>query len=175
MPRKRYVSTSGVSEIAVRHATEGTYQRAVLHMTGLNFVEGTEYEVSTVADVIVASTENEDELFTWVRGMYFVYSTSAHMSFEWALIKIDSADADPDLNSGTIFERLHKEKRVFARGMILNPDPDVGGPVKPFKFEVHQVKLLYGEELRLLLRPIGVSGAADGQVVGLLEWRQQGV
>lgn len=162
-------------ESAIRHATEGTYQRAILHETVINFAEGTEYEITHLAANLVADTADKDELFTWVRGMYFVYSTSAHMSFEWILMRIDAADADPDFNSASTFERLHKEKRIFARGIILNPDPDVGGPVKPFKFEVHQVKLLYGEELRLLLRPIGVSGAADGQVVGLLEWRQQGV
>lgn len=151
---------------------EGTYQRTTVSVDTATFVAGTEYEVANVANLILASTANQDEMYTWIRGMMFVYDTATAMCYEWFVIRCEITDATQDLDDSTVAEALHKDKKIYARGLIMAPDPDMGGPVKPIKFEFHKVRLRYGEELRLLLRPILVSGGATGYVKGVLEWRQ---
>lgn len=154
--------------------TKGTYQREIIALSALDWVAGAEYEVTAVASNIIASTAQKDELYSWVRGTLFVYDVTSGITYEWMLIKSVSSDATQDLNDSDVVEKLHKERRIFARGLVLVPDPDAGGPVKPISFQVYNVALPYGEELRLLLRPIRASGTANGRIDGLIEWRQVG-
>ena len=160
---------------AIQHVTQGTYQREIVDSNALTFVAGTEYEVAVLASNVLADTADKDELFSWVRGMFFVFDTGTYCAFEWMVYKTLIADADVDMNASAAMEALHKDSKLFGRGILLQPDPDSGGPVRPVKFEFFNVKLRYGEELRLLLRPIAASGGATGHVHGVIEWRQVGV
>lgn len=164
----------GTDSAAVQHVTRGTYQREIVADSGLTLTPGTEFEVNELGDNVVASTADKDELFSWVRGFLFVYDTTNHVVYEWAVVRQLSTDGLPDFNSSSAVEALHKDKKILARGMLLCPDPDSGGPVKPIKFEFYNVALRYGEELRLVIRPIQSSGGASGRVDGLVEWRQVG-
>lgn len=164
--------TTSSRDPAVAYVTRGTYNREIVDLSTITYTPGTEYEVEPIADNIVAATADKDELYSWVRFMAFIHDTASHLVFEWMLIKCPSADATQDLNDSDVVEKLHKDKRLFARGLLLSPDPDQGGPVKPVKFEVFNVYLPYGEELRLVIRPIQSSGGATGRVHGVLEWRQ---
>lgn len=167
-------SRSSAGGVAVAYVTAGTYQRDLIQAEAQAFTQGTEFEISDVSDAIVAATANKDELFSWVRGKVFKFITDGYDCYEWMVLRQNSADALPDLNDNAAVEILQKEKRIYTRGFELVPDPDSGGPVKPIKFELFNVKLRYGEEIRLVIRPL-VTTAATGRYYGLIEWRQVGV
>lgn len=169
MPIKKIKDASST---AVKFVTRGTYQREIVNNGALTFADGTEYEIPAIAQNVLAGTANQDELYSWIRGIVYVYDTTGTMMYEWMLLKLGTADADPDLNDSPTVELLHKEKKIFGRGITMVCDPDAGAPVKPIKFELYQVHLPYGKELRLLIRPITVTGAATGYCKGLLEWRK---
>lgn len=159
--------------MAIAHVTKGTYQREIGDSVNQTLTAGIEYELTDVASNIVAATADKAELFSWIRGFYYVWCTSQPTSFEWMLLRLDTGDANPDLDTSSVVEKLQKEKRIIKRGFLLQGDLiGTGGQVKPIKFELYNLKLEYDEELRLLLRPIYASAAADNCVNGILEWRQ---
>ena len=167
MPSKARTSS------AVEYVTSGTYQRQDWLATAQTQTVGTEYEIAYVSGVIVAETANKNELFSWVRGQVFLYETAQYSAFEWFLVRMDTADAIPNLDDEPTAEKLQREKRIMSRGLICQGHPTYGG-LRPIKFEVFNVKLVYGEELRLIIRPLVASGAAQSTHFGLLEWRQVG-
>lgn len=171
MPTKPAKSGS-FSTTAVSYVTQGTYQREIEALSGQAWTSGTEFELETVSDNIVAATANKDELFSWVRGNYIVSISGTNMVYEWMIIRMDSADALPDLNSSSVVEALQKDKRIFARGFEYISNTTYQTP-RRIKFELYNVKLRYGEELRLVIRPLSTTADA-GIVNGLFEWRQVG-
>lgn len=170
MPKK---PGGSVSTASVSFVTQGTYQRDLIAMEGVAMTTGTEYEVADVSDVITATTANKDELFSWVRGLIFVYIDNLPSMHEYMLIRMKQADALPDLNDAAAVEYLQKEKRILTRGWIHQPLWTYNS-LKAVKFELYNLQVPYGEELRFVVRPL-TSTAANGYVRGLLEWRQVGV
>lgn len=159
----------------MQHVTKGTYQREVFSSQVNTFTAGSEFEISNLAAHAVASTASKDEFFSWIRCKAYVCSVAEGFCYEWMVIKCDAADALQDLNDAEVVEELHKEKRIFARGLELSCDRDSGGPIKAIKFELFNISLDYPEELRLVIRPITTTSADAGTYMGLLEWRQLGV
>lgn len=153
--------------------TRGTYQREVFSQLALTFAGATEDEVDAVATNIVASAD-KDELFSWVRCQFKVHSVAEAFHYEWMLIRCLSADAMQDLDDSDTMEYLQKEGRVLKRGLVSVALPNYAA-ARWQKFEVYNVALNDGEELRLLIRPLVGSTADAGRIYGLLEWRQVGV
>lgn len=168
------VITGSGSRSAIEHVTKGTYQRDTVALEGQNWAQGTEFEIPDLAAVILADTADKDELFSWIRGQVFVYDNVAGWSYEWAIIKCDVGDGLQDLNDNSATEILHKEGRLFARGLAMTPG-NTYGVARPIKFELFNVNLRYGEELRLVIRPLKATSAGGGYVYGIIEWRQVGV
>lgn len=164
---------SGASAAAIAFVTQGTYQRDIISLTGQAWTAGTEFEIADVSDVIIADTADKDELFSWVRGQMYIFISGSAAAFEWMLLRQDTADGLPDLNTNSVVEELQKDKRILARGFYLTATHSYQPPPK-VKFEVYKVPLRYGEELRLVVRPLSTT-ADQGTVYGLLEWRQVGV
>jgi hypothetical protein len=158
---------------AVSYVTQGTYQREIVGLTAQAWTTGTEFELGTVSDNIVADTADRDELFSWVRLQVALWIGSAYNIYEWMVLRMDSADALPNLNDSATVEGLQKDKRILSRGLEWNPNITYGRP-RVVKVELYNVKLRYGEEIRFVVRPL-VTTAASGEVQGLLEWRQVGV
>lgn len=151
---------------------KGTYQRDLIADTAQSWTGATEFEVDELSDAVFAS--GKDEMYSWVRGMVFLYDSDAFWGYEWMVIKCDSADALQDLNNNSAVEDLLKEGRIFARGLHMLPAPSTGAPVRPIKFEFYKVELQDGEELRLVIRPLITCNAGKGYIYGILEWRQVG-
>lgn len=169
MPTKTIYKTLPAS---VSYVTQGTYQRELIASTSQAWTAGTEFEVSTVSDNIVADTADRDEMFSWVRGMLMFYITAASNIYEWMVLRMDSGDALPDLNSSSVVEALQKDKRILSRGFEYVTHPTYNVP-KKVKFELYNIKLRYGEEIRFVVRPL-VTTADAGNIYGMLEWRQVG-
>lgn len=170
MPTKTIYKTLPAS---VSYVTQGTYQRELIASTGQAWTAGTEFEVATVSDNIVADTADRDEMYSWVRGMMMLYISAAANIYEWMVLRMDSGDALPDLNTSSVVEALQKDKRILCRGYEYCTHPTYNPP-KRVKFELFNVKLRYGEELRFVVRPL-ITTADAGNIYGLLEWRQVGV
>lgn len=164
---------SGASAAAIAFVTQGTYQRDIVQLTGQAWTAGTEFEIGDISDVIIADTADKDELFSWIRFQGYVYINSTIGIFEWMVLRQETADALPDLNTNSVVEELQKDKRILARGFYMTAYPSYQPPPK-IKFELYKVPLRYGEEIRLVFRPL-VTTADQGTVQGLLEWRQVGV
>lgn len=171
MPTKPAKSGS-FSTTAVSYVTQGTYQREIVNTTAQAWTLGTEFEIPTISDNIVAATANKDELFSWIRANLMVYISGAQMIYEWMLLRMDSADALPDLNTSSVVEELQKDSRILARGFEHIPNGYYAG-MRRIKFEKYNLKLRYGEELRLVIRPLTTTADA-GTIHGLFEWRQVG-
>lgn len=158
---------------SLKYVTQGTYQRDIVLTESQTWTIGTEFEVTDLSDVIIASTVSKDELFSWVRGQIFCYKTGDGFLFEWMLIRQKTADSLPDLNDNAAVELLQKEKRIFARGLVHQPAPEYS-KLSAVKFEVFNVGLRYGEELRFVVRPL-TAASGTGFLKGLIEWRQVGI
>lgn len=157
---------------SVQFVTSGTYQRALVYQDNMTWVANTEDEVDGVAAAI-AGDVTKDTMYSWIRAKIYVNNNVAeHMGFEWALIKCASGDALQDLNSAADMEKLMKESRIFARDVQYYSLSR--GSVKPIRFELFNVKLNLGDELRLVVRPLCASAGASMYYIGLIEWRQVG-
>jgi hypothetical protein len=152
--------------------TAGTYQRELSSQTAITWTGGTETEVTALANSIVANVADQDEMWSWIRFQFYVGHSSAFMYYEYMVIKCLATDATQDLNSSSVVESLHKQSRIFARGLMYSCSS--AGASKPIKLELYNVKLEYGEELRLLIRPLHDVVGATGMVYGLLEFRRVG-
>lgn len=162
----------GVSQ-AVAHVTSGTYHRDLIEAgAGVQWVTGTEVEVTQVAEHIVAD-DGRDALFSWIRMQFWLYDTAQRTMGEWAVIRCDKDEALQDLNDDVVVENLHKQGRILRRDMFMSCDPD-GGSIKRHKVELFNVKLDDDEELRLVIRPWVSAAGATCYATGILEWREVG-
>lgn len=170
---KNNMAKRGSGSQAVDFVTKGTYQRLLVEPAVVQHVSGTEGEITAIAGVILTPAEG-DAMFSWIRYKSFIYSTDAvgdKLLFEYALIKCGTGDALQDLNDSVKMEDLHKQSRVFARDTIFVRS----GDAKTIKFELFNVALDNGEELRLVIRPWITTTGASVFHRGVLEWRQVGV
>lgn len=156
------------SSVALEHVTRGTYQREILDASTQTWAVGTEYEVSDVSDALVASTQ--DEMFSWIRLQAWIYSASIGLRYEWMLYRCLSSDGLIDMDDEEDMEYLFKQKKIFVRGLLAQPNPAYG--LKMIKAELYNVKLSAGEEIRLAVRPM--TAATDGAWKGTLEYRKIG-
>ena len=172
MPTKTIYKTLPSSS-SLSYVTQGTYQRELVELEAQAWTEGTEFEVAAISNNIVAATENRDDLFSWVKfqGYLFIWATVGQ--FEWMVLRMESGDGLPNLNDNGVVEALQKDKRILKRGFYMTANAGYEVPPK-IKFELFNVKLRYGEEIRLVIRPMETTADA-GQVKGILEWRQVGV
>jgi len=157
---------------AVRFMTAGTYQREVEAQTSFQLVAATEYEIAIVANNILAGAVS-DQLFSWIRLNTLIGTAAESLAVEWALIKCTATDATQDMNSAAQMEILQKEGRVFGRGLLQHGSQSTTGYAK-LSVEFYNVKLLIGEELRLLLRPLVGTVAATCNAYSVIEWRKVG-
>lgn len=161
-----------MSKQAVQFVTSGTYQRDIVYQDSIQWAAGTEDEVDQVATSI-AGSGTEDTMYSWIRGKIYINNNSGeHMCYEWALIKCQSADAMQDLNDAAAMEKLMRESRIFGRDIWACGATRTS--LKPVKFELYQVKLQVGEELRLVVRPVVGSAAGSVGYMGLIEYRKVG-
>lgn len=160
---------------AVEYVTAGTYQRLTLESTGVALVKGTELELDTNISDNIRGDGVSDALFSWIRYLgYFGTLSTYSTAIEWMLLKCLQSDGTQDLSDPAVVERLQKESRLFARGMIVNGSAEAGNGYRKLAFEVYNVKLQLGEELRLVGRPLLAVGASNFVGYGVLEWRQVG-
>lgn len=158
---------------AVGFVTKGTYNREACDEGAFTLTAGTEKEVANVAVYIHATAAGGDQLYSWIRGCFFVWADTG-MLYEWALVKGLIGAAVPNLNDSDTVEKLHKDGKLFARGIDMSPIKETGR-LKPIKFELYNVILQDGEELMMIVNPWCTSGANNARIMGLLEWRQVGV
>lgn len=136
-------------------------------------VGGTEAEVLAVATDIAGSA-TADTMYSWIRAKIYLLNTAVEpLVYEWALIKCQSTDALQDLSDEAVMEKLQKESRIFAREFHATGKNESG--LKPISFELYNVKLDLGEELRLVVLPHRSTAGATAEYYGVLEWRQVGV
>lgn len=157
------------SSVRTDFVTQGTYNVFRATDSGIAWTDGTEYESTRVSNQVLAS--GKDELYSWVRGQFLLYSVGSPWRYEWFVVRMNSADALPDFDTSSEVEVLQKEKRIYARGMIMAPLRTYSS-IRTVKFELYNVKLRDGEELRLIIKPYGT--VADGVVQSVMEWRKVG-
>lgn len=150
----------------------GTYQRELISYTSLTQVVGTEYELAMVATKLLAS--GADERIKWARFHVLCFDIGQFVTGEWMLYKCLSTDADIDMNTAATIELLQKRGNLLKRGYYVSSKADYG-KLQGIKFEIYNVDLNDGEELRLLIRPIQISGANTFNIQGELEYRIAGV
>lgn len=158
-----------ISTTALEHVTRGTYHRASVDTGSQTWTISTELELDELSDVLAAS--GKDEMFSWIRYQFWLYSAASACRFEWMLVKQLSTEALPDMNDDATMEYLFKERKIFARGLMAQTAPTYG--VRMIKGELYNVKLSDGEELRFVIRPM-TAGLSDMAEKGLIEYRQIG-
>lgn len=141
---------SNVQSVRLEHLTQGTYQIVRSTDSGLSHAVATEYENDDLSTVVVAS--GADKLYSWVKGQHLVWNTGGHSGYEWFVIRQNAGTAAPDMDNSDTVEVLHKEKRIYARGLIHQPNP-VYQRLKPITYEFYNVRLRDGEELQLIIKP----------------------
>lgn len=153
------------------YVLSGTYQCASTTTTSCTFTTDTEFELPLLATSIVCI---EDALLSWVRYRFWCWGGDEQAFYEWFVIKCQSTDATQDLSSSTVLEDLQREHRIIKRGAVATPvTTSMRG--KPIMIELFNLKLVRGEELRLLVRPLYTGTASHGKYIELCEWRQVGV
>lgn len=166
-----------VPAVRVRHVTEGTYNcERYLTVNQTWASSGAEYEIEGL-NLATAAT-GKDVMFSWIRGHGFLWDAHATQSsreviaYEWFVLRLEQGASIPDMDDGDTVEALHKQRRVFARGVVSQP-PVQNAHMKGLKFELFNVVVPDGEELTLIVRPIA-GGTGYGKTWLLLEWRQVG-
>lgn len=147
----------------------GTYQYVEISVVPQDLTVGTDYEIGAVATALIAA--GQDERVLWARAKIFTCDNGQQMLGKWALIKCLATDALQDLNSATDLELLLKRKHILARGWVQSPHVSYGR-MSHIDFEVFNVDLNDGEELRLVYCPV-VAGSAQ-PFYGDLEYRIAG-
>lgn len=160
------------SPSSVAFVTKGTYQREPIDIgAATSWIAGTEVEIP-IAAYIKATAAAGDQLFSWIRVTMYAWELDAKMLFEWAIVKQEQGLAMPNLDSSDDMEKLHKEGRLFARGLLYVPHPT--HKVPPVKVELYNVIIDDGDELVMVYKP-WITGAANAaRVMGMLEYRQVG-
>lgn len=148
----------------------GTYQRELIYTGPTDWTVGTEVEQATVAQYLVAS--GQDEKILWARFHCFLFDTTVATITEWMLIKCSATDAIQDLNDSAVIELLLKRGKILKRGWHRDSSEAYGNS-RAIKWEVYNVNLNDGEELRMLFRPVTNAGA-NQMVIGELEYRIAG-
>lgn len=157
-------------EPGLQFVTSGTYQRAVTAATVCSPTSGTEFELPLIAANIFCT---EDAMLSWVRYQFLLAANNEYCAYEWFILKCQSTAGIQDLSDSTVVEDLQREKRIFSRGLMINPPCEDSVP-RLVKVEYFNVKLNRGEELRCVIRPLRTNGANTGVYLELLEWRQVG-
>lgn len=155
----------------MKQVVSGTYHRELITATGVTDAAGTERELTTLANIVKA--DSKDELFSWIRYVVYRWSSADPICYEWAVIRCQQSDATQDLNADATVEGLQRMGRILKRGIIWDL-PVAGSGPRPIKFELFNVKLDVGEELRILLCPWVSTAGATVSEKGLLEYRQVG-
>lgn len=149
----------------------GTYQRELIADAPADWAVGTEVEQTTVATKLVAS--GQDERVLWARFSVYVYDASVPTITEWMLLKCLATDAIQDMNDSSAIELLLKRGKILKRGYHHANANLAYGSASKVKWEIFNVDLNDGEELRMLFRPVLNAGTATS-VVGELEYRLAG-
>lgn len=164
-----------VSTAAMKHVTSGTFNIAYLTSTGEQYIIATSNEVA--APALYLKADDKDEMYSWIRLNAFIFDSADDLIFEYALIRCLQDDALQALDDADTLEYLMKEKRILKRGIHAAPcyGATTGSVPKKLAFELYQVKLRTGEELRLIIRPIypAITGNSVHEL-GTLEWRKVG-
>lgn len=168
----RRSSVPGVTSTSLQQAVAGTYQTEQVALTNIDFTVGTEYEVAVIATSILANTDSKDEVFSWIKLGAVAGDTASAWAYEWFLLRCNITDATQDTDDEAVMEALQKDKKVLKRGFLSGGNASYTGWRK-LEFELFQVRLRYGEEIRLLINPL-YTGGATNCLYGRLEWRQQG-
>lgn len=160
-----------MSSVRTDFVTQGTYNVYRATDSGLSFTAGTEYASSRLSNQVAAS--GKDEMYSWIRGMFrIIHSDASVCSGEWFVLKQKTTDALPDMDTSAEVEVLQKEKRIFAHGMFSNGSATYYPP-KWIKFQLYNVKLNDGEELRFVFKPFTTT-VGHGQIMSIMEWRAVG-
>lgn len=160
----------GVTSVTLQQAVAGTYQTEQMSATGIDLTAAAEYELPMAAYVL-ANTDSKDEVFSWIRYNLYHMDTAQAQICEWFVIRCLITDATQDMDDEATVEALQKDGRILTRGWTTSGQAAYGRFGK-ISFELHKVKLRYGEEIRVLLLPYYVGAAFA--YYGRIEYRQQG-
>lgn len=164
----RKVSKKKNVPVAVRLMGEGTFQRGLIDTNAGTWVADTEYDISAIRTNLVAS--GADKVFPWVRFKVYVFSTAVSTWMEWMLYKLETGAALPDFDNSAEIEADKKRGRIFGHGTFFQMSSAISAPI-PIKGLYRNIKLIDGEELRLVLKP-ATAAAATVESRGIIEFTE---